>query len=124
MKGFWKRYCQNRGAVIGLFVLTVVIIIAIIAPVLFPQSPLKMVQRPFLPPFTQDGFLLGTDAVGRDVLAGLAHGAYVSLLVGLVSTVVAFAIGVPMGASAGYFGGRVYDGLMRFTAFFHTIPSF
>ncbi len=124
MMSFWKRFSYNRGAVIGLVILTFVIVAAILAPILFPQSPWKMVQRPFLPPFTQDGLLLGTDALGRDVLAGLAHGAYVSLLVGLVSTIVALAIGVPVGAAAGYFAGRIDDALMRFTEFFQTIPSF
>ena len=67
---------------------------------------------------------LGTDALGRDVLAGLIHGARVSLLIGLVSTLVALTIGVPLGAVAGYFGGIVDDALMRFTEFFQTIPSF
>ncbi|HAC47982.1 MAG: ABC transporter permease [Sulfitobacter sp.] len=124
MMSFWKRFSYNRGAVIGLVILTFVIAAAILAPILFPQSPWKMVQRPFLPPFTQDGLLLGTDALGRNVLAGLAHGAYVSLLVGLVSTIVALAIGVPVGAAAGYFAGRIDDALMRFTEFFQTIPSF
>ncbi|WP_217482689.1 ABC transporter permease [Sulfitobacter maritimus] len=124
MMSFWKRFSYNRGAVIGLVILTFVIVAAVLAPILFPQSPWKMVQRPFLPPFTQDGLLLGTDALGRDVLAGLAHGAYVSLLVGLVSTIVALAIGVPVGAAAGYFAGRIDDALMRFTEFFQTIPSF
>ncbi|MCZ4366102.1 ABC transporter permease [Sulfitobacter dubius] len=124
MMSFWKRFSYNRGAVIGLVILTFVVAAAILAPILFPQSPWKMVQRPFLPPFTQDGLLLGTDALGRNVLAGLAHGAYVSLLVGLVSTIVALSIGVPVGAAAGYFAGRIDDALMRFTEFFQTIPSF
>jgi peptide/nickel transport system permease protein len=124
MMRFWIRFSYNRGAVIGLVILAFVIATAILAPFLFPQSPWKMVQRPFLPPFTQDGLMLGTDALGRNVLAGLAHGAYVSLLVGLVSTVVALVIGVPVGAMAGYFAGRTDDALMRFTEFFQTIPSF
>lgn len=124
MKDFWKRFADNRGAVIGLIILALVILTAIAAPFVFPQSPWKMVQRPFLPPFTDEALLLGTDALGRDVLSGLAHGAYVSLLVGLVSTIVALAIGVPVGALAGYFVGRTDDVLMRFTEFFQTIPSF
>ncbi|WP_227270688.1 ABC transporter permease [Roseobacter weihaiensis] len=124
MKEFWKRFRYNRGAVIGLVILALVIATAIAAPFLFPQSPWKMVQRPFLPPFTDDTLWLGTDALGRDVLSGLAHGAYVSLLVGLVSTIVALAIGVPVGALAGYFVGRTDDILMRLTEFFQTIPSF
>lgn len=124
MKDFWRRFHYNRGAVIGLIILALVVLTAILAPFVFPQSPWKMVQRPFLPPFTQDGLMLGTDALGRDVLSGLAHGAYVSLLVGLVSTFVALAIGVPVGAMAGFFAGRADDALMRFTEFFQSIPSF
>ncbi|MFT6772879.1 MAG: peptide/nickel transport system permease protein [Paracoccaceae bacterium] len=124
MKDFWKRFSYNRGAVIGLVILLLVVATAIAAPFVFPQSPWKMVQRPFLPPFTMDALPLGTDALGRNVLSGLAHGAYVSLLVGLVSTIVALAIGVPVGAMAGYFVGRTDDALMRFTEFFQTIPSF
>ena len=124
MKEFWSRFSRNRGAVIGLVILGVVIACAIAAPVLFPQSPWSMVQRPFLPPFEMEGLPLGTDAVGRDVLSGLFHGARVSLLVGLVSTGVALVIGIPIGALAGYYGGLVDDALMRFTEFFQTIPSF
>jgi len=82
MKEFWSRFSRNRGAVIGVVILAVVIACAIAAPILFPQSPWSMVQRPFLPPFEMEGLPLGTDAVGRDVVVGLVHGARVSLLVG------------------------------------------
>jgi peptide/nickel transport system permease protein len=121
---FWFRFSRNRGALVGLLIMLVVIVVAVLAPVLYPESPWQMVQRPFLKPFEVDGFWLGTDTLGRDVAAGLAHGARVSLIVGLISTVFALAIGVPLGAAAGYFGGLVDDALMRFTEFFQTIPSF
>ncbi len=124
MRDFWKRFKRNRGAVVGLGILILVILIAILAPVLFPQSPWKMVQRPFLPPFTMEALPLGTDTLGRNVLSGLAYGAQVSLLIGLVSTVVSLLIGIPIGALAGYFGGIVDDALMRFTEFFQTVPNF
>ncbi len=124
MSGFWSRFRQNRGAVIGLVILAIIVACAIAAPFLFPRSPWAMVQRPFLPPFTMDGLPLGTDALGRNVMSGLFHGARVSLLVGLVSTIVALAIGIPIGALAGYYGNVVDDALMRFTEFFQTIPSF
>ena len=124
MSDFWFRYCENRGAVIGLIILVFVIACAIAAPFAFPRSPWSMVQRPFLPPFEMEGLLLGTDALGRNVLSGLFHGARVSLLVGLVSTIVALTIGIPIGACAGYYGNLVDDFLMRFTEFFQTIPSF
>ncbi|MFC5587046.1 ABC transporter permease [Nitratireductor kimnyeongensis] len=124
MADFWKRFSRNRGAVIGLAILAIVVLVALLAPLIFPQSPWRMVQRPFLPPFSMDQYPLGTDALGRDVISGLAYGAQVSLLVGLVSTVAALLIGIPIGALAGYFGGWVDDALMRFTEFFQTVPSF
>lgn len=121
---FWKRFASNRGGVIGLVLLLIIVAVAVSAPLLFPNNPWKMVSRPFLPPFENMKFMLGTDTVGRDVAAGLAHGARVSLLVGLVSTIAALLIGIPMGALAGYFGGWVNDALMRITEFFQTVPSF
>ena len=124
MIDFLKRFSRNRGGLIGLIILLTVILLAVFAPLIYPDSPWKMVQRPFLPPFTVDGFPLGTDTLGRDVAAGLVHGARVSLIVGLVSTLVALLIGVPLGAFAGFYGGLVDDGAMRFTEFFQTIPNF
>jgi len=121
---FFARFAQNRGALIGLIILVAIILMAILAPVLYPESPWRMVQRPFLAPMEVEGFWLGTDTMGRNVAAGLMHGAWVSLLIGLVSTVVALAIGVPLGAVAGYYGGLIDDALMRFTEFFQTIPNF
>ncbi|WP_253443236.1 ABC transporter permease [Halomonas sp. Y3] len=121
---FFARFAQNRGALIGLIILVTIILMAITAPLFFPESPWRMVQRPFLPPLEVEGFPLGTDTMGRNVAAGLMHGAWVSLLIGLVSTLVALAIGVPLGAVAGYYGGLIDDALMRFTEFFQTIPNF
>jgi peptide/nickel transport system permease protein len=124
MSDFWKAFKQNRGAVVGLWVLGLVLILSVVAPFLFPASPWDMVNMPFMPPFQDKSVLLGTDTLGRDIAAGLAHGAYVSLLVGFVSTIVSLAIGIPIGAAAGYFGGWVDDILSRITEFFQVIPSF
>jgi len=121
---FLKRFARNRGAVIGILILLAVITFAILAPTLYPQSPWRPVARPFLAPFTMERFPLGTDTLGRNLAAGLVHGARVSLMIGVVSTLVALVIGVPFGAVAGYAGGFVDDALMRFTEFFQTIPSF
>ncbi|GJD98459.1 MULTISPECIES: ABC transporter permease [Methylobacterium] len=123
-RGPLAAFLRHPGAVFGLLVLVLVVAAALLAPVLYPTSPWRMVQRPFVPPFTLDRVPLGTDALGRDIAAGLMHGAGVSLLVGLVSTLAALLIGVPIGALAGYFGGRIDDLLMRFTELFQTIPSF
>ncbi|GGE24673.1 ABC transporter permease [Primorskyibacter flagellatus] len=120
----WKRFLSNRGSLLGLAILIAVIAVALLAPVMFPRGPWAMVQRPFLVPFTNEDLPLGTDTLGRDVLAGLVYGARVSLLVGLVSTVMALLIGVPLGALAGFYGKWVDEGAMRFTEFFQTIPNF
>ncbi|MEX0759131.1 MAG: ABC transporter permease, partial [Tistlia sp.] len=123
-RDFWKRFLRNRGSLVGLLILLAVVLLAIFAPLLYPQDPWRMVQRPFLPPLEVDGFWFGTDTLGRDIGAGLVYGSQVSLLVGIVSTVVALSIGVTLGAVAGYYGGLVDDALMRFTEFFQTIPNF
>ena len=124
MKDFSKRFASNKGAILGSAILVAVFALMIAAPIVFPRSPWMMVQRPFVPPWTINGLLLGTDPLGRDVASAVAHGAKMSLLIGLVSTVVSLAIGIPIGALAGYFGGRVDDILMRVTEFFQSVPSF
>ena len=124
MRRLWPILRRNPGGLIGFAILAVVIAAALFGPLFFPTSPWRMVQRPFLPPFTLAKLPLGTDALGRDVLAGMVYGARVSLLVGLVSTLAALVVGIPLGAVAGYFGGRIGDALMRFTEFFQTVPSF
>ena len=93
MKRFWKAMLRNPGGMIGLVILAVAVTVALFGPLIFPNSPWRMVQRPFLPPFTLSTVPLGTDALGRDVFAGIIYGARVSLLVGLVSTLVALAVG-------------------------------
>jgi len=124
MRQMSRTLLRHPGGLIGFIILAIAIAVAVFGPSLFPTSPWRMVQRPFLPPFAVKGFPLGTDALGRDVLAGIIHGARVSLLVGLVSTLAALAVGIPVGAIAGYFGDRIGDALMRFTEFFQTVPSF
>ncbi|HEV7437483.1 MAG TPA: ABC transporter permease [Pseudorhizobium sp.] len=119
----FTRFASNRGAVVGLGLLLLLVAVVLLAPLLYPQSPWRMVGRPMGAPLA-GSFLLGTDTLGRDVAAGIVHGARVSLLIGVVSTVVALLIGVPLGAVAGYFGGLIDDLVMRFTEFFQTIPSF
>ncbi len=118
-----RTFLRNRGAAVGLVLLALVGVLAAVAPMAFPFSPWDMQGAPFSPP-GEDGFLLGSDSLGRDVAAGIAHGAHVSLLVGAVSTVVALLFGVTLGALAGYAGGWVDDAVMRFTELFQTVPGF
>jgi len=120
---FWARFCRNRSAVVGLIILALVVFIAATAHLFFPEDPFKLVGSAMSPP-GENGFLLGSDTLGRDVAAGMAHGARVSLLIGLLATSVAVMLGILLGAFAGYFGGWVDDILMRVTEMFQTIPSF
>jgi len=123
MSPFAHAYVRNRGAVLGSIVLAAVVLVALAAPLLFPGSPWDMAGAPFEPPLSP-GFLLGSDMLGRDIAAGVAHGARVSLLVALISTLAALLIGITLGAVAGYFGGWVDHAIVGFTEFFQTIPSF
>lgn len=123
MIDFWHRYRRNRGAVFGLGVIVLVVLLAVLAPLLYPASPWKLGGRPFLPPL-QGGFFLGTDTLGRDIASGIAHGARVSLLVGLTTAFASTVIGIFFGGVAGYLGGWIDDALMRFTELFQTIPAF
>ena len=123
-KVFLRRFCRNKGAVLGLFVLAWVTLVALVGPLLIEHSPWDMVDAPFVAPMGSEGMWLGTDTMGRDILAGLVHGARVSLIIGLVSTAASLIIGVGLGAIAGYFGGWVDSLLMRFTELFQSVPSF
>lgn len=122
MSGFARRYARNRAAVLGFALLLGVILLAAAAPVLYPGDPFALAGRPMSPPSAE--FIFGTDTLGRDVAAGIAHGARTSLLIGLIATTVALILGVLMGGLAGFYGGWIDDVLMRVTEIFQTIPSF
>ncbi|MEG2878883.1 MAG: ABC transporter permease [Comamonas sp.] len=117
-------FVRNAAAVGGVLFLLLVLAMALAAPWLFPGDPLDMVATPLLWPGQDPAFPLGSDSMGRDVLAGIAHGARMSLSVGVVAAVLSLAIGVVVGATAGYFGGRVDDVLVRVTELVQTMPSF
>lgn len=120
---FWRLYRRNRSAVLGLAILIGVFIVAATATLLYPDDPFKLVGKPMSAP-GENGFLLGSDTLGRDVAAGMAHGAKTSLLIASLATAVAVLLGGLLGGLAGYFGGWVDDILMRVTEMFQTIPSF
>ena len=122
MNAALSRYVRHKPAVIGLALLALVLLAAGLAGVLYPGDPFALVGKPFQAPFGEH--LLGTDQLGRDLAAGLLHGARTTLLVGLVATVIATGLGVAIGGLAGSFGGRLDSLLMRFTELFQTIPFF
>jgi len=120
---FWQLYRRNRSAVLGLCILVAVIVMAACASFIFPEDPFKLVGKPMSPP-GENGFVFGSDTLGRDVASGIAHGARTSLMIGGLATAVAVFIGVLLGGLAGYYGGWIDDILMRVTEMFQTIPSF
>lgn len=119
-----KRFLRHPSGVIGAILLLFVVLMALTAPLLFPESPWKMVARPNTWPFSRPGLPLGTDSMGRNLLASLMYGARVSLLVGLAAAVAAAIVGTIVGAVSGYYGGRIGDFLMRLTDAMQTVPSF
>ncbi|MCO6418449.1 ABC transporter permease [Siccirubricoccus sp. KC 17139] len=130
LDNFWRRHRTLRAALrnlsftAGILILASVVLVALSAPWLFPGDPLDMVGMPALWPGEDPAFPLGTDSLGRDVAAGLAHGARVSLLVGVSAAGIGLLIGTAIGAAAGYSGGWVDDLLVRVTELFQTVPAF
>jgi peptide/nickel transport system permease protein len=123
----WGRFLRDPSAVIGSFLLALLIMSAIAAPVLAPHDPgLTNLQMRNTPPAWADGgsadHLLGTDPVGRDILSRIIYGARVSLFVGIAVTVLAAALGVVLGLIAGYYGGIVDEVIMRIADLFLVFP--
>jgi peptide/nickel transport system permease protein len=117
----WHSLTKDPAALVSIIVLVLLALIALAAPLLSPHDPLQTFpdqglgpQGQPLPPGTP-GFLLGTDALGRDLLSRLIYGAQVSLVIGIVANGLATAFGVLIGVVAGYFGGVVEAILMRIT---------
>jgi peptide/nickel transport system permease protein len=121
---FLRAYFRSPPAIIGLFLLLVVIAMAATAGWLFPRDPLALAGRPLVWPFANPRFPLGTDNSGRDIAAQIFYGARISLLIGGVATVIAIVIGIVIGALSGYYGGWVDNVLMRITEAFQTLPNF
>lgn len=118
----WGMFRRNHAALLALVVLALIVFTAIFGPILYPTDPFDMVWAPFSPPGAE-GFLLGTDYLGRDLLAMVINGAKVSLLIGLAAALVSIFIGVSVGALAGYYRGWVEEVLMRITEFFQVLPT-
>lgn len=115
-------FVRNKAAVVALFFLLLIILGGIFGPILYTTDPYDMVWAPFSEP-GQEGFLFGTDYLGRDIFAGILHGTRVSLLVGASAALMTVLIGVTVGALAGFFRGWVEEVLMRITEFFQVLPT-
>lgn len=119
----WRVFRSNKAALLGLLLLTGVLAMMLLGPDLYGVGPFDIAGAPFTPPFTDPALWLGTDYLGRDVLAGVLVGGRATVWVGLAAAAVAVSIGVTIGALAGYFGGWVDLVLSRVTEFFQVLPS-
>jgi peptide/nickel transport system permease protein len=114
-------FIADPVAVFGLVLLTIIMLIAIFAPLISPQNPYDLAQLdvmdsrlpPGSPSPTGGTFWLGTDDQGRDMLSAIFYGLRISLSVGVIATVIALAIGLVLGLVAAYFGGRTETVIMR-----------
>jgi dipeptide transport system permease protein len=127
-RAFWNAFKENRGAVAGLAVVTFIVIMALLAPLIAPHDPLEQYKGfTKLPPFWSEKsdprFILGTDAVGRDMLSRLMFGARISLFIGLAVMVVSMFVGIAMGLAAAWFGGIIDVMIIRIMDLIMAIPS-
>jgi dipeptide transport system permease protein len=125
---FWRSFAENRGAVLGLSVMVILLLLAVFADVVAPHSPIEQYRDHFLtPPMWQEGgttvFPLGTDDVGRDVLARLIYGARLSLLIGIAVVSLSLACGIVLGLTAAFAGGLVDTAIMRLMDVVLVFPS-
>jgi dipeptide transport system permease protein len=128
IREFWYYFSENKGAVAGLIVLVIVIVSAILADVVAPHAPAQQYRDNFLaPPFWQEGgsaeFLLGTDAVGRDILSRIIHGARYSLFIALIVVTLSLIFGISIGLVAGFARGWTEAMIMRMMDILLAVPS-
>ena len=128
LREFWNYFSENKGAVVGLWVIVIAILIAISANLIAPHDPFTQYRDAILqPPIWMDGgnsgFLLGTDDVGRDILSRLIFGARLSLFVGVIVVTISLAVGIFLGITAGYLGGFYETVIMRLMDIMLAMPS-
>ncbi len=121
LRQFWSEFQENRLAVLALFIVIVLALLAFFAPYVVPQNPYDLENLSLLDARRPPGFvgsggyshLLGTDPQGRDLLSAILYGLRISILIGLAAGVVALALGTSVGIAAAYVGGRLETILMR-----------
>lgn len=116
----FMQFLRSPSGVLGALLLLLLVFGTIFGPLLYPVDPLDLVSGPLSPP-DADAWL-GTDYLGRDVLAGLIYGGRATLTVGAVAALITIAIGVTVGAISGYFGGTIDVALVKITEFFQILP--
>jgi oligopeptide transport system permease protein len=119
----WHRLLRNRAAVAALIVLVVMVVMVIAGPMISDwDHEIPDWDHYSTPPSLETGHVFGTDALGRDLFVRTMIGGQISLLVGLVATLVSLVIGISYGAVAGYFGGRIDNVMMRLVDGIYAMP--
>ncbi|OAE69879.1 ABC transporter permease [Achromobacter insolitus] len=116
-----RVFARNPSALAGVLLLAVILAVTIFGPMIMQADPFEIAGAPMTPPGADA--VLGTDYLGRDVLTGMVYGGRATLLVGVVAAVLSMAIGLTVGALAGYYGGWIDETLMRITEFFQVLPT-
>lgn len=109
----WSAFAEDRAALVSLVFLLIIALLAVFAPYVSPHDPYEAVNSMRNAPPGSEGFLLGADSSGRDILTRLIYGGRISLVVGFAPTFLAMAISLVLGLAAGYFGGWVDQAIMR-----------
>jgi peptide/nickel transport system permease protein len=119
----WIMFRRNKPALVGMAILSLIILATLYGAFIFTGDAYDIVWAPHEPPLVTPEFPLGTDYLGRDLVAGLLTGGAPTLAVGAAAAAITMVIGVAVGALAGFFGGWVDNVLMRFTEFFQVLPA-
>ena len=122
-RGALRMFLRNKAAAVGLVIFSLIVLVTIFGPGLYGTSANKMVSRPFLGPGSELAPPLGTDYLGRDILAGIIGGGRATLIVAAVAAAMTMTICIVVGSLAGYFGGWIDALLMRFTEVFQVMPG-
>jgi len=128
---FFYNFRRSPAAVAGALIVVLVLLVALIGPYFTVQDPYNMAELQladaYQPPFWMEGgdpkFLLGTDQQGRDMVSAIVYGSQVSLVIGLLGTLMASTIGIVLGLVSGYFGGKVDALIMRIADVQLSFPS-
>lgn len=118
---FLRMFVRNLAAVAGFLVFFGIVLMALFAPVILGADPFEIVWMPISPP-GKDGFVLGTDNLGRSIGISIIYGSQASLAVGASAAGITIVIGLLIGCLAGYYRGWVDEALMRVTEFFQVLP--
>ena len=128
LRELWHYFRENRGAVVGLYVVIGLIVVAALADVIAPHSPFEQYRDALLqPPVWQEGgtisHIMGTDATGRDILSRIIHGSRLSLMIGCIAVGLSLSVGITLGLMAAFFRPVTETLVMRLMDLVLAVPS-